>query len=208
MAETERGKSPEIEVNTTIEKAAALLSEALKTFHNDTEMTVQHIQKAARLLGATRAMARAPKNATTGGLTPWQVDRIKKYLSTFIGATIRVPELAQIARLSRGHFNRAFRRSFGTSPHAYITQCRIKRAKALMRDTRQPLSQIALICGLSDQAQLSRLFRKETGLTPSGWRRADQSGMVPIECSKFDAGSGHYERPKRSYSHERAIQRS
>jgi AraC-like DNA-binding protein len=43
-----------------------------------------------------------------------------------------------------------------------------------MLEGHQPLSQIALSCGFADQAHLARIFRRETGLAPSAWRRANR----------------------------------
>jgi hypothetical protein len=46
-----------------------------------------------------------------------------------------------------------------------------------MRTTQEPLSQIAVACGLCDQAHLCRVFRRLIGMSPSAWRRA-----VPGDC--------------------------
>jgi AraC-like DNA-binding protein len=53
----------------------------------------------------------------------------------------------------------------------HIVRLRLERAKQLMLTTRDPLSDIALRCGLADQAHLSKLFRRWTGETPNAWRR-------------------------------------
>jgi AraC-like DNA-binding protein len=172
-ASAESKQNQEITCRAMLDNVALLLSRALLSFQQERGTADKLIQQAAELLKACSTIREGEKGPKTckGGLTPWQVARIRKYLAASIGDTIRVPELAHITRLSRGHFNKAFRKSFGTSPHAYITACRIEHAKVLMREGRQPLSQIALACGFSDQAQLSRLFRKEVGLMPSAWRR-------------------------------------
>ncbi len=85
---------------------------------------------------------------------------------------IRSSELATLVRLSPAHFSRAFRNSFGCSPLEYVTRRRMERAQGLMLSTDTPLSQIALDCGLADQAHFSRLFRRVVGETPRAWRRA------------------------------------
>ena len=76
-----------------------------------------------------------------------------------------------MVRLSSSYFSRAFKVSFGCSPHSYILRRRIERAKFLMQGGDEPLAQVALECGLSDQAHLSRIFRRYVGCTPSRWRR-------------------------------------
>jgi AraC family transcriptional regulator len=69
------------------------------------------------------------------------------------------------------HFCRAFKESFGTTPHMQIIRLRLELAQRLMLTTAEPLSQIALACGLADQAHLSKLFRREVGETPRSWCR-------------------------------------
>jgi transcriptional regulator GlxA family with amidase domain len=81
-------------------------------------------------------------------------------------------DLAAIARLSTGHFCRSFTRSFGVAPFAYVAGRRLARAQELMLTTEDPLSQIALACGLCDQSHLTRLFRRHLGTSPNVWRRS------------------------------------
>lgn len=111
-----------------------------------------------------------------GGLAQWQVVRLAHFIEAHLDETLPLHRLAAEVRLSRGHFARAFKRSFGRTPHAYLTERRIDRAKAMMQRTTTPLSAIALACGLSDQPHLSRLFRRLTGETPLAWRRRHEAG--------------------------------
>ena len=61
--------------------------------------------------------------------------------------------------------------SFCETPHAHITRQRMHRAQLIMLSSQQPLSQIALDCGMSDQAHLTRALRRLVGINPSLWRR-------------------------------------
>jgi AraC-like DNA-binding protein len=80
--------------------------------------------------------------------------------------------LAAVARLSVSHFSRAFRVSFGQPPHGYVMSRRIEKAKRLILSNEpMSLAQVALSCGLSDQAHLSRMFRNLVGESPTAWRR-------------------------------------
>ena len=116
----------------------------------------------------------APRHACAG-LAPWQQRRVRELVEERIQEKLSVVEMAAAARLSRSFFSRAFSVSFGLSPHAYVMERRIARAKTLMQDTDEPLAQVAVACGLSDQAHLSRLFRRQAGTTPSAWRRRVQA---------------------------------
>jgi AraC-like DNA-binding protein len=111
-----------------------------------------------------------------GGLAPWQKRKIDRYIQQRLERTLRVKELAEQVSLSVSHFCRAFRESFGASPHLHLTRLRVERAQRLMLTTQDPLSQIALACGMADQAHLSKLFRREVGEPPNTWRRRNKTG--------------------------------
>jgi AraC family transcriptional regulator len=111
-----------------------------------------------------------------GGLAPWQKRKIRDYIGRHLDGPIHVQDLAKLASLSAGHFSRAFKESFGATPHAYIVQMRLERAREMMLATPDSLSQIALACGHSDQAHFSRRFRQQMGETPNAWRRRHAMG--------------------------------
>ena len=109
---------------------------------------------------------------TRGGLAPWQVRRVTSYIDEHLASTIRLRDLARIARLSHSHFCRAFKESIGHPAHAYVMRRRVQRAQGLMLTTAESLSQIAAQCGMSDQAHFCKLFRRLVGESPNAWRRA------------------------------------
>jgi AraC family transcriptional regulator len=113
--------------------------------------------------------SRARKRSAT--LAPWQALRVSAHIEVNLDRVIRVSELAQIARLSPRYFSGAFRGSFGQSPYTYLLARRVRHACELMVGTSEPLSQIALSCGFSDQAHLSHVFRARIGISPYAWRR-------------------------------------
>lgn len=108
---------------------------------------------------------------TRGGLAPWQLQKVSDYVEERLGDTIALEGLAGLVRLSTGHFCRAFKVTVGETPHAFLIRRRIRRAQTLMLTTRDSLSHIACTCGLTDQAHLTRLFRRMVGDTPLAWRR-------------------------------------
>ena len=120
--------------------------------------------------------SRIEPEVVIGGLASWQLRRVAEHVEKEIDRSVTVAELAVIARLSVRHFARAFARSKGVPPHAYIVSRRVAAAKRIMRDTEMPLSEIALACGACDQAHLSRLFRAACGISPMQWRRANCAG--------------------------------
>ncbi|MFE1599054.1 helix-turn-helix transcriptional regulator [Methylobacterium sp. ID0610] len=145
---------------------AALLLEARETLEIDRAAARRlALQAVAMLDGATAS-------APTGGLAPWQMRRVDAHIAENIGRTIALGHLAACAKLSASHFGRAFKTSFGETPHAYILRKRIERARRLMLETAAPLAAIALDCGMADQSHFSRVFRQFTGMSPHAWRRS------------------------------------
>jgi AraC family transcriptional regulator len=111
-----------------------------------------------------------------GGLAPWQKRMVRKHIDDRLQGSIRVGDLAKLVSLSPSYFSRAFKASFGERPHDYVIRTRIERARTLMLTTSLSLSQIALACGLVDQAHLCRCFRQATGTTPGVWRHNHATG--------------------------------
>ena len=130
------------------------------------------LQRAEALLETVEQPA-APASATVSqGLAPWQIRRVLAQVDSNLDTTIRNKDLAAVARLCESHFNVAFRKSVGQSPHEYIIRRRMERAQCLMLSTDKGLSEIAAECGLADQPHFTRLFRRVVGESPAAWRRA------------------------------------
>lgn len=107
-----------------------------------------------------------------GGLRAWQARKVRAYIDSHIEAPVPIADLCALAKLSEAHFSRAFRRTFGKAPHAFVIRRRVERAAQYMLQTDAALSDIALRCGFTDQSHLCKHFRQITGYTPAAWRRA------------------------------------
>ena len=114
----------------------------------------------------------AAPSASRGGLAPWQIRKVSAHIEAHLDSPISTADLAGLVKLSLFHFCRAFRASFGESPHTYVMRRRVERAQGMMLRTRLSLAQIAIECGLADQAHLSKSFRRFVGESPGTWRRA------------------------------------
>ena len=114
--------------------------------------------------------------------TPWQargpaplarqkLSRIQELIESRLDADLTLQELATAVGYSRSHFLRAFRATTGVTPHRYVLNRRIERARRLLRETDMSIAQVGYCCGFSSQAHLTLAFRKICGLTPGGYRR-------------------------------------
>jgi AraC family transcriptional regulator len=153
---------------------SSLLATATVTLNTNRRVTQRCIQRAAVLLGidvTPKAQGTAERSCLRGGLAAWQAKRLTSYIDDKLDSTIRVDDLAGLVRLSPSHFFRAFRGTFGETPLTYLIKRRMVRAQQLMLTSRVPLSQVALECGMCDQAHFSRTFRRIVGINPRDWRR-------------------------------------
>ena len=104
-------------------------------------------------------------------LAPWQVRVATHTMQRNLGNTISISEIASLCRLSLCHFVRAFTNTVGIAPYAWFVRKRVQYAEALLTGTQLPIVQIALECGLTDQAHFPKAFGKANGTTPARWRR-------------------------------------
>jgi AraC family transcriptional regulator len=114
---------------------------------------------------------RTLKNRPRGGLSPAALRRVQLYVEAHLDGPLTIEALAARAGVSPYHFARGFKASTGTTPHGHVQKQRIERAAQLIRETDQPLAQIALATGFSTQSKLTSAFRKLMGVTPARYRR-------------------------------------
>jgi transcriptional regulator GlxA family with amidase domain len=92
-----------------------------------------------------------------------------------------VRRLAGVSGVSEAHFARSFRDAFGVPPHRYLLTRRIERAKALLRDTDLPITEIAFQTGWNSLGTFGRTFRDITGESPGDLRLREQAAADEFE---------------------------
>jgi AraC family transcriptional regulator len=105
------------------------------------------------------------------GLSDAKLTLIKDYINTHLDRDLKLSELSAIAQISPYHFLRLFKKSVGITPHQYILQQRIDRAKYLLKSSSLDISDIAFRVGFCDASHLTRCFKNSLGKTPSQWRQ-------------------------------------
>lgn len=84
---------------------------------------------------------------------------------------ITLQELADQCGLSQSQLLRTFRQQFGTTPHQYVLQRRVKAGQQrLLAEVETPIAQVALDLGYADQSHFTRAFTAQTGVTPDKFR--------------------------------------
>ncbi|MFC7276378.1 helix-turn-helix domain-containing protein [Paractinoplanes rhizophilus] len=90
-----------------------------------------------------------------------------------------VRAIAAVAHLSRAHFSRCFRATFGETPHRYLQRRRIERSMFLLRETGRSVTDVCSEVGFTSLGTFSRTFRRIVGATPSDYRRGNGPVVVP-----------------------------
>jgi len=162
--------------------AVLLVEAASKARDGDREATRAHIEHAVALLrgkpsrgrSGLRMLSNLQTHLARGVLPAWQARKVVAHVEANLCRRIPIRELASLLNLSASHFCRAFKCTFGVSPRDYVLRRRIEVAQGLMLTTSEPLSSIAVRCGMCDQPHFTRSFHRIVGETPYMWRRARQ----------------------------------
>jgi AraC family transcriptional regulator len=80
--------------------------------------------------------------------------------------------MATAAGLSPAQVTALFRTAMGVSPHRYLMQQRVERARHLLQHTPMTIADVAALTGFVDQSHLTRVMRRVTGTTPAALRHS------------------------------------
>jgi AraC-like DNA-binding protein len=143
---------------------------------------------AYELVRVHRGAAALP--VSRGGLAGWQKKRVAEYIEDHLNEDVSLQDLADIVQLSRCHFARAFKQSFGQPPHRYHMSCRMERAKALLQVPARTVTEIGVSLGFAETSSFSTSFHRSVGKTPSEYRRGLNSvNTCPSDCVISLSGS-------------------
>jgi AraC-like DNA-binding protein len=116
--------------------------------------------------------------AAQAGRPPEDYARVAKALDVVqhrYGERLAVGDLARAAGLSISQLQREFLRLLGLTPSEYITRVRVLMARRALERTDRAVGSIALDLGFYDQSHFTRVFRRQTGLTPLSYRQRFRS---------------------------------
>jgi AraC family transcriptional regulator len=99
-------------------------------------------------------------------LTRTQLQQAIDYIHAHLDRDLSLFQIASIINISPTYFASLFKRATGTSPHQYVIEQRVERAKSLLSKTDMAIADIALQVGFSSQSHLTQQFKRLTGVTP------------------------------------------
>jgi len=129
------------------------------------------LEQVLRVLTEVKAPAITPRHAHYARLK-----KVIRHINANLADPLSIAELAALADVSDAHFRRIFIDAVGQSPHRYIRNRRLARARNLLATTNLPIAVIADECGFHGQSHLTKCFRSTHAVTPAVYRRETKGG--------------------------------
>ena len=157
------------ELGTTMRKLGRLMA--------DLERPAAKVYAEAVGLTAALEMVRLQSENTLRVVKPGELSQSQRrlvldYIEANLASDIGLDDLAAVAVMTRFHFSRAFRVTFGEPPYKFVIRRRIERAQQMLSHTRLSVAEIAVASGFSNGSQFTRTFREIVGVPPLAFRKS------------------------------------
>jgi AraC family transcriptional regulator len=106
------------------------------------------------------------------GLVDRRLRRAIEFMHDNFSRELALEEIAAAAYLSEYHFARLFKQITGVTPHVYLANLRIERARKMLVETSIPIIEIAATVGYQSQSHFTKIFKSVTGFTPRAYRES------------------------------------
>ena len=106
-----------------------------------------------------------------------KMNTIASYMHQNFSSEITTEELVQMSHYNYSHFCHSFKEVFGTSANKYLLSIRLNKASSLLLTTDLNVTEIASLSGFTDPNYFARIFKKEKGLSPSGFRKSNSNNL-------------------------------
>ena len=97
-------------------------------------------------------------------------ERIESYIADYYATDLSLQSISQALNYSEAYFCKLFKQCFQVNFSAYLNDYRIARAKELLANTEMGVKDVSFACGYADSSYFARVFKRQTGQTPSDYR--------------------------------------
>jgi AraC family transcriptional regulator len=105
------------------------------------------------------------------GFSKHKLQRAIDYINANLNENLSLTKIASELDISHYYFCHLFKNSTGITPHQYLIQQRVERAKQLLRQLEKTIADVAMDCGFANPSHFAKHFRKYTGVTPRQFRK-------------------------------------
>ena len=106
----------------------------------------------------------------SGKLPPDRLKTVIAYIHEHLNQSISLAEMAAVVYMSPHYFASLFKQSMGVAPYQYVTQCRVERAKQLLKQPEFTIVEVCHHVGFQSQSHFTKVFREYTTVTPKAYR--------------------------------------
>ena len=107
-----------------------------------------------------------------GGLAKYKLRRAIAFMNENLDGDLKLMDIAAVVAMSPYHFARMFKQSTGETPHQYLVQQRLIKAKELLRCSEMAIADIGNLVGYKNPSHFTRVFRQYTKVTPKTYRES------------------------------------
>jgi AraC-like DNA-binding protein len=175
-------RSSELEAAPWLDGTLKFLSSELVARLPGSQCIVNHLAHVL-FVQAVRAYA---ASLPEGAMGNWFQAICDSYLATALGLIHSRPEepwtvasLAEQSNLGRSAFAARFAAAVGSPPLQYLTECRMRKARELLRETNLGVKTIAAKVGYSNESAFSHAFRRAGGMSPGAYRESRRVSLAP-----------------------------
>lgn len=93
------------------------------------------------------------------------------YMHRYYSGNITIEDICREIYLSTSHFKRVFKSKTDKTPYQFLTEIRIEKAKEMLKDKDCSIYEVARLCGFVNSGNLSAIFKKHMGISPSEYRK-------------------------------------
>ncbi len=165
--------SADFRIADTMVEDAKLRQYIINIAHMITDKAVDKLQQECQLYQIAERIAQcygrfseAPQNSKVDYL----LRQVKDFIQDNIQSDLSLEDLSQHANISKYHFLRMFRQQFGITPHQYVLNCRVNRARQDLQ-AGVDLDDIVYAYGFSDLSHFNRRFKPIFGMTPKQYQQ-------------------------------------
>ena len=102
------------------------------------------------------------------------INKAIQFMQEYYSSNISIKDICNLIYLSPCHFKRVFKDYTGRTPHQYLTQIRIEKAKELLREKENSMEEIAKLCGFINPGHFSTVFKRNLHMSPTEYRKMER----------------------------------
>ena len=115
-----------------------------------------------------------PSDAQASQMQPAEIGDLASWMARYCEKNWTVQKMCQACGKSRPTLFREFKKFYGITPVQYLTNQRIRKACALLKESNMPMEAVAAACGFASGTYFSTIFRKNIKSTPLQYRKKGQ----------------------------------